>query len=493
MFEFLSHNFGLYFVAHTMNNPGSGDMVEVIDSCEQVVEKGVDEATQNLARVRERLNAMLYTRLAVFNWVRVQLPNLTPYEWLLLQLHPTEFFGANVDVFKALTLEEITRQCDLRVLSDSLLGLARARGSPFQRQYCFVDEAQVLTDKLVGSFETNYNDRTNRSLYSAVVKGLAAQARHDVVFFAVMSGTGLSISALKEETASNSAKEPIKVYAWSFSKFRGLSEDGVKAYLDIFVDFGAAVKDDVIRHVARWLCGRPRWSATFFGQWMSRPGESTGTRRSRAFEQAETAVIRVLEDFIAVMTTGKQPKTSEADEARMSWSLDRASVFASIERLYSRSSGPRHTSDLRTTFRDAACAFSLNGRDQVIRRAPLGTCRRKPCTGRRRACIRQLQMILHGICLGCRCIDHSTGRTFSWASSRRTSRLERTYASSARRTGTETTRTRVTLVAAGEHVRAVVVQEDLRDGPPRLQVSCFTTHTSLPPPHTSAGWECRHG
>ena len=308
MFEFLSHNFGLYFVAHTMNNPGSGDMVEVIDSCEQVVGKGVDEATQNLARVRERLNAMLYTRLAVFNWVRVQLPNLTPYEWLLLQLHPTEFFGANVDVFKALTLE-ITRQCDLRGLSDSLLGLARARGSPFQRQYCFVDEAQMLTDKLVGSFETNYNNRTNRSLYSAVVKGLAAQARHAVVFFAVMSGTGLSMSALKEETTSNSAKEPINTYAWSFSMFRGLSEDGVKAYLDIFVDFGAAVKDDVIRHLARWLCGRPRWTATFLGQWISRPAESTGTRRSRAFEQAEIAVIRVLEDLIAVMTTGKQPKT----------------------------------------------------------------------------------------------------------------------------------------------------------------------------------------
>ncbi len=55
-------------------------MGEVIDSCEQVVGKGVDEATQNLARVRERLNAMLYTRLAVSNWVRVQLPNLTPYD-----------------------------------------------------------------------------------------------------------------------------------------------------------------------------------------------------------------------------------------------------------------------------------------------------------------------------------------------------------------------------------------------------------------------------
>ena len=64
-------------------------MGEVIDSCEQVVGKGVDEATQNLARVRERLNAMLCTRLAVSNWVRVQLPNLTPYEWLLLQLHQT--------------------------------------------------------------------------------------------------------------------------------------------------------------------------------------------------------------------------------------------------------------------------------------------------------------------------------------------------------------------------------------------------------------------
>ena len=52
----------------------------------------------------------------------------------------------------------------------------------------------------------------------------------------------------------------------------------------------------------------------------------------------------------------------------MSWSLDRASAFASIERLYSRSSGPQHTSDLRTTFRDAACALSLSGRDQVIQR-----------------------------------------------------------------------------------------------------------------------------
>jgi hypothetical protein len=47
-----------------------------------------------------------------------------------------------VDVFKALTLD-ITRQCDLRGLSESLLGLARARGSPFQRQDCFVDEAQI--------------------------------------------------------------------------------------------------------------------------------------------------------------------------------------------------------------------------------------------------------------------------------------------------------------------------------------------------------------
>ncbi|CAB9518033.1 expressed unknown protein [Seminavis robusta] len=75
-FEYLSHNFGLYFVASTRHDAGSSDL-------------------ENLLIWFKRL---VYVRNVVYAAMNEQLkkkgqPCLTPYQWLLIQLYPEEALG----------------------------------------------------------------------------------------------------------------------------------------------------------------------------------------------------------------------------------------------------------------------------------------------------------------------------------------------------------------------------------------------------------------
>jgi hypothetical protein len=233
VFEYLSHNFGFYFVVETENNPGSEDVALLLKKCKEKlstidipavdengeIEKSVEKKTNeenksNLAFVYAYLETLVSVRHAVFEHINAALlvsrdKGLSCHEWLLLQLYPTAFLGSDVfrDLFGAL--------CNVGVTNDVAS----------EQKSCFVDEAQLLLDKLDGCFLSA--DRTTKwSAYSAFAKGLRSLAISGTVHHPCFSGTRLSIEQMETKTKSLMAKPGAHRYV--FTVLQSMSADDVR-------------------------------------------------------------------------------------------------------------------------------------------------------------------------------------------------------------------------------------------------------------------------
>jgi len=113
--EYLAHNYGFNLVVDKTDNPGSFDVMLMLQSVEKKLEKidttgSLDskktQSKQNLEIVLEFLETLVCVRHAVFEFVDATLrlsrrgDGITCYEWLLLQLYPDKFLGC--DVFRNL-------------------------------------------------------------------------------------------------------------------------------------------------------------------------------------------------------------------------------------------------------------------------------------------------------------------------------------------------------------------------------------------------------
>jgi hypothetical protein len=237
VFEYLSHNFGFYFVVETDNNPGSQDVAVLLEICEErmssiplpaVDETGEirlsakDKSKANLRIVFDLLTTLMGVRHAVFKRINTALhgsrgKSLSCHEWLLLQLYPTAFLGKDVfaDLFRKLCDEEV------KITKVSA------------QMSCFMDEAQVLLEKLESFFVTK-DGTQKRSAYSAFANGLRKLAlRGGSVHYPCFSGTGLSIDQIKNETASLMAKPAAHPYF--FTGLKSMSADDVKMYMKTFL------------------------------------------------------------------------------------------------------------------------------------------------------------------------------------------------------------------------------------------------------------------
>lgn len=362
VFEYLSHNFGFYFVVETENNPGSEDVTLLLQKCEDKLSKidlpaavGKGETEENekksadaenathLNIVHAYLKTLVGARHAVFAHINASLlasrgKCLTCHEWLLLQLYPIAFLGSDVfrDLFRSL--------CAAGVIPID----ARE-----QQMSCFVDEAQVLLGKLDGYF-LSADLKIGRSAYSAFAKGLRKLAISGTVHHPCFSGTGMSIEQIKTETKSLMVKPDAHNYFCT--GLQSMSADDVKQYMKRFLDL-CSVGEDLVNHVANWLRGRPRWTATFLETFFVTKIKLGQERPLGKFKECELPLARALNRYIKALT---QPEIIA--NRRQSLIFGRSAAYTAIKTLYSKPDSFKVIDAMRT----AIFKFALSGNKATL-------------------------------------------------------------------------------------------------------------------------------
>lgn len=191
IYEFLCHRFGLYFVADMEGNGGSRDAAMAKTDIENALKH-----PELFSLTDATLNALLLARLLVFQICLEYNPEMTPYEWLLVQ---TSRWTLELETAFRLTQDLGGANCQTAT--------ARVLSSLHQKfKYClpvFVDEAQVFMDSCKSTFPSQSKQGVFRLLFSKVATNFGFHS-HMVTIF---SGTGLGLKDVKELLTSAIGKE----------------------------------------------------------------------------------------------------------------------------------------------------------------------------------------------------------------------------------------------------------------------------------------------
>jgi len=358
VYEYLSANYGLYFVASTKNDPGSKDLYRLIQLfatlyfASSSLNADTNDAAMNITTSQRNYLAMnrlviilIHVRNLIFNAINNQLEmnkrsRLTPYQWLLIQLFPTE--ALKTDLFLS-----VFRECMIAAINndkDDSVERAFVAFQPQEWSTVVVDEAQVLLDNLQCFFMCS-KGKSNRSAFSAVLKGIAnaAESARDCGF-PLVCGTGLSIDDLKEQSSSVTGKRPLSLSANRenvFKEFSLLSADQVKTYLLSFLEIKNAAEStslcvsdaSVIDHVSKWLRGRPRWTASFLEVYLVRkPDDNYAASKSRTrgnFSFEGGRLMEAMDRYIDVFTRGDKKEIAEG-ERRKSFDPPEGTAYSAI-------------------------------------------------------------------------------------------------------------------------------------------------------------------
>jgi hypothetical protein len=316
--------------------------------------------------VTKWLYVLVYVRYAVLDWINAKLtrdglPMLTPFQWLLLQLYPEIYLGD--DVF-----EDVTHSCiDSADISPTKLPTrkdfkdlehVKIMGVPF------IDESQVLLTTLSNRFLSG-NGEQIQSAFTALLKGFSSIAKvhkKPSKGYPVFSGTGLSIDALREQSHSTMAKiTGGGSHDECFIGFEPLGVDAVKEYLRVFLALDDQVGDKVLEHVAKWLRGRPRWTASFLEVYLNRIGDSDYTGTQGSFSKSEAIIVQALDRYIRVMTSDNYD--SKTINRRHSWTAGDASVYAAIKKVMEKTD----MFEVQSKLRQAILDFSVGGKATYFR------------------------------------------------------------------------------------------------------------------------------
>ncbi|KAG7347259.1 hypothetical protein IV203_030626 [Nitzschia inconspicua] len=362
--EYLSHNKGFYLLGGDfIRNPGSRDLVRMLrgvgDTAKIHTAEGGINSVVNLTTVLWRYRILLYIRYAIHNLLEQKLGVLSPKEWLLYQLFPEDFL--NGDLFR-----DVLQAClkDEGLITESTAEDAR---EAIQGEWSvFIDESQRLLEK--PGFFLSTDGKQARSNFSAVIK--AAYKDDELIAnselkFPVFLGTEFPIDELEDEGRSASAKRPtaMKQRVRFFSGFELLTPADVEAYLNKFLDL-SLLRQDVKEHVARWLRGRPRWTATFLETYVNRlpkRGREDRTRVGEDFSIENLKLMEAIDCFLAVMTLD-----SLAAERRAGWSAGPASAYASVDRLMTFD----NHEEARRDFETAVFCFAVGKGHTIFRQEP---------------------------------------------------------------------------------------------------------------------------
>jgi len=295
-YEYLSLNFGLYFVANTTNDPGSQDLSKLIARCkcrckpnaqdlDSQAEAPASTSNGNYVLVLGYVNIMILVRNAVFAALNEQLksksmPELTPYQWLLIQLFPNE--AAKEDIFASVQCQCFEHHNTLAQAGvDDTSVMAALDSPPKWWTTMVVDEAQLLLNQLDEGYFLSRCGTKKRSLFSAVLKAMSMQLdekHNDVTGYPLACGTGMSIDELQDQSESIFVKNPLANFEDAvFKEFPVLTESDVRNYILSFLSISTDTNypeciqsDCVIEHTSQWLRGRPRTVATFLEVYLTR-------------------------------------------------------------------------------------------------------------------------------------------------------------------------------------------------------------------------------
>ena len=336
--EYLSLNYGIYLTCVSERNlllnapkadPGSADLREVLDDLVGISDQG--GSNNNLLRVKTRLQLLLFIRSMVFLAVKEVYNNLTPYEWLLMQLYPNHYFGK--DIFY-----EVFRRCK-HVIDTSTMDVLFL-DHEHEWAAIFVDEAQVLLNDKRGFFLRTEGDK--RSSFSGIFKGLL-KTRLSVADptkfpFSIFAGTGMSMEGLEKEKTSGNAKFAGTIEENSaFVNFLPLAGSQVDNYLSTFLQL-ENVDENVRRHVTSWLRGRPRWAATFVEEYLVRTDKSYKEPTKGDFTGGD-ALIQAIDRYIHDMT-------SKLSDRRKSWQGGNRTACSAFEEFDAENKNRKHRRSL---------------------------------------------------------------------------------------------------------------------------------------------------
>jgi hypothetical protein len=129
----------------------------------------------------------------------------------------------------------------------------------------------------------------------------------------------MSLDELEEDANSVSAKNMgsgLRQYQQYFIGFPLLDEMAVKSYLEQFLDL-SRVSEDVLTHVAKWLRGRPRWTASFLEVYIMRHKRDKKERSQKiaGLNDDSSTLLEALERYLNVLTCD-QGEDSKVDESR---------------------------------------------------------------------------------------------------------------------------------------------------------------------------------
>mmetsp|Transcript_17961 Transcript_17961/g.43558 ORF Transcript_17961/g.43558 Transcript_17961/m.43558 type:complete len:577 (-) Transcript_17961:71-1801(-) len=382
IFEHLSRNKGFYFLASDpKHNPGSRDVLSLLrefEKCKTVkISEGGDDKAKSVANrefVAKRISWLLFIRLAVHQKLTTYLKNgrgkdLTAYEWLLYQLYPDRFFGD--DIFQFAFVAVIAYIMDKEVNDYPALMLhPKLRMENGERWSVFVDEAQELTKAFSNKFLDTTKGNNYRSAFSAVMGGLSkiCEESFKQFFFPVFSGTGLSFDQLTEEACSCSVtgkKMDLDHVSNCFARFELLQTTDVQEYLGQFLDL-SRISDDVRQHVAEWLRGRPRSTASFLEVYIRRKEKDKykdkdwRTRTDKTLSIEDLTLIEALDRYLNVVTR------KDDEQRRESWSPGNKSMYANFDRLQSRIDDPDTYRDVLNTLEQAISNLVVGSETQTF-------------------------------------------------------------------------------------------------------------------------------
>lgn len=352
IYEYLSHNFGFYFVANTNNDPGSKDLGRLVTMFSQFnsystlesltyVDESQSQEIENLAKKREQrsvnnyfkmdrcVSILIHVRTVIFEAIKKLNPGLTPFDWLVIQLYPKKTMKNDLFsfVFAKCYVHALERPEDMSALtnlSEKYDVNDNENGWPWS--VMVVDEAQALANKLTDFFLCGKVAK-QRTAFSAVLKGMvnALEIIGTETGYPLVAGTGMQIEHIKEASDSITAKRPHTLREnrrTIFQTFKPLDADGVKIYLNDFLSWnteqhvgdGQTPDDCVLDHVAKWLRGRPRWAASFLELYLVHEYDKgyIGTRGS--FSPEGGRLIQALDRFLLNYTTGMIDDVYKGDD-----------------------------------------------------------------------------------------------------------------------------------------------------------------------------------
>ena len=230
------------------NNAGSWDLGLVACRLEEVALHG--DLDESKLRIRADFGArcVLASRLGVLKRLEAQFGELTPAQWLLVQLHPELVAGYDF-------LGEVA----LRVFERCSLATVQAVRTPSTDYLIVVDEAHGLANVLKGMLESTgaSSDASGRSFLSSVV----TQSNQLAGSRTVLSGVDAVLAdAIPRSSATASASD----VDWSFRPF---SSADVAAMLRRVAGVQAAPEN-----LAKLLAGRPRFTTRFVERLVAQAG-----------------------------------------------------------------------------------------------------------------------------------------------------------------------------------------------------------------------------